>query len=50
MFDLTPAGIIEVLNLARPIYADTAANGHFGRAELPWERTDKTALLRDSVL
>ena len=50
VFDLTPAGIIEVLNLARPIYADTAANGHFGRTELPWERTDKTALLRDTVL
>ena len=50
VFDLTPAGIIESLGLRRPIYADTAANGHFGRAELPWERTDKTALLRDSVL
>ncbi|MEZ5360202.1 MAG: methionine adenosyltransferase [Candidatus Zixiibacteriota bacterium] len=44
-FDLTPRGIIESLNLRRPIYCKTAAYGHFGR-ELPeftWERTDKAA-------
>ena len=46
-FDLRPAAIIETLNLRRPIYAQTAAYGHFGRADLdlPWEKTDKTAEL-----
>ena len=40
-FDLTPAGIIRVLDLQRPIYYPTAAYGHFGRTDvdLPWERT-----------
>ncbi len=38
--DLTPAGIIRKLNLRRPIYAATARDGHFGRDDLPWERTD----------
>ncbi len=47
-FDLRPAGIIKMLDLRRPIYKQTAAYGHFGRAdiELPWERTDKSELLR----
>lgn len=36
--------------LWHPIYAQTAVGGHFGRDELPWEKTDKIALLRDSVL
>ncbi len=42
-FDLRPAAIIETLGLRRPIYAQTAAYGHFGRADLdlPWEKTDK---------
>ena len=43
IFDLTPKGIIQTLDLLRPIYKKTAAYGHFGR-ELPeftWERTDK---------
>jgi S-adenosylmethionine synthetase len=43
VFDLRPAAIIRELNLARPIYTQTAAYGHFGR-ELPdftWERTDR---------
>lgn len=47
-FDLRPRGIIHALNLLRPIYAMTAAYGHFGR-ELPeftWEVTDKAAQLR----
>ncbi|TXI20230.1 MAG: methionine adenosyltransferase, partial [Nitrosomonas sp.] len=47
-FDLRPRGIIHALNLLRPIYAKTAAYGHFGR-ELPeftWELTDKSAQLR----
>jgi S-adenosylmethionine synthetase len=47
-FDLRPAGIIKTLDLRRPIYKQTAAYGHFGRADLdlPWERTDKAGLLR----
>ena len=47
-FDLTPGGIIESLNLLRPIYKKTAAFGHFGREEpeFTWERTDKVELLR----
>lgn len=42
-FDLRPAGIIEMLDLRRPIYKQTAAYGHFGRTDidLPWEQTDK---------
>jgi S-adenosylmethionine synthetase len=47
-FQLTPRGIIETLNLRRPIYRETARHGHFGR-ELPaftWENTDKAKLLR----
>ena len=41
-FDLRPEAIIEMLGLRRPIYRQTAAYGHFGRADLdlPWERTD----------
>ena len=47
VFDLRPAAIIRELDLRRPIYAATAAYGHFGRTDLdlPWERTDKTAEL-----
>ena len=47
-FDLRPKGIIQMLDLLRPIYAKTAAYGHFGREEpeFTWERTDKAALLR----
>ena len=46
-FDLRPAGIIQMLNLRRPIYKQTAAYGHFGRTDvdLPWEKTDKAELL-----
>ena len=46
-FALTPNGIIESLDLRRPIYRRTAAFGHFGRPEFPWEQTDKAALLRE---
>lgn len=48
IFDLRPAGIIEMLDLRRPIYKQTAAYGHFGRTdvELPWEKTDKVAELK----
>lgn len=47
-FDLRPSGIIQMLDLKRPIYRQTAAYGHFGRMDLdlPWERTDKAELLR----
>jgi S-adenosylmethionine synthetase len=47
-FKLTPKGIIETLNLRRPIYRKTAAFGHFGRTEpeFTWERTDKAEALR----
>jgi S-adenosylmethionine synthetase len=47
-FDLTPAGIIESLDLLRPIYRSTSYHGHFGRenAGLPWEETGKAEALR----
>lgn len=45
-FDLRPYGLTEMLNLARPIYQATAAYGHFGRSEFPWEATDKAEALR----
>lgn len=50
-FKLTPKGIIESLNLRRPIYKKTAAYGHFGRSdkEFTWEATDKAATLRDQA-
>ncbi len=50
-FDLRPAGIIKMLGLRRPIYKQTAAYGHFGRVDLdlPWEKTDKTELLKQWV-
>ena len=51
VFDLTPKGIIDTLDLLRPIYRKTAAYGHFGR-ELPefsWEKTDKVEAIRNSL-
>ena len=47
-FDLRPKGIVQMLDLLRPIYQKTAAYGHFGREEpeFTWERTDKAAALR----
>ncbi len=50
-FRLTPRGIIESLDLKRPIYKDTARYGHFGRTEakFTWERTDKADLLRSEA-
>ena len=49
IFDLRPAGIIEMLGLKQPIYKQTAAYGHFGRddLDLPWERLDKVQELKD---
>lgn len=48
-FDLTPKGIIQQLDLLRPIYRPTASYGHFGRddIDLPWERLDKVEALRN---
>jgi S-adenosylmethionine synthetase len=50
-FDLRPGAIIANLDLRRPIYRPTAAYGHFGRSDLdlPWERTDRAAALRDAA-
>lgn len=50
-FRLSPSGIIADLDLLRPIYKQTAAYGHFGRkdVDLPWERTDKAAALREQA-
>jgi len=50
-FDLRPAGIIQTLDLRRPIYRPTAAYGHFGRTDIdaPWERLDKVAELQRAV-
>ncbi|MFC7516277.1 methionine adenosyltransferase [Herbaspirillum sp. GCM10030257] len=48
LFDLRPKGIVQMLDLLRPVYGKTAAYGHFGREEpeFSWERTDKAAALR----
>jgi S-adenosylmethionine synthetase len=45
-FDLSPKGIIETLDLRKPIYRKTAAYGHFGRPGFSWEKTDKAAALK----
>ena len=47
--DMTPAGIIRKLDLRRPIYADTAAKGHFGVEGRPWERTDLAEELKQLI-
>jgi S-adenosylmethionine synthetase len=50
-FKLTPKGIIEDLDLRRPIYRKTAAFGHFGRTEdgFSWEKTDRADVLRKAA-
>jgi S-adenosylmethionine synthetase len=48
-FDLRPRGIIEMLDLRRPIYRPTAAYGHFGRAGFSWENTDKVDALKSGA-
>ena len=48
-FPLTPRGIIEHLDLRRPIFRRTAAGGHFGRDEFPWEKTDKASALAEAA-
>ena len=49
VFDLRPKAIIETLCLRRPIYAQTAKNGHFGNPDFPWEKTDRVAALLAAV-
>jgi S-adenosylmethionine synthetase len=49
VFDFRPAAIIRDLDLSRPIYEETAAYGHFGRKEFPWEGTDRADDLRRLV-
>ena len=48
VFELTPWGIISMLNLLNPLYRPTAAYGHFGRddIDLPWEKTDKIEAIK----
>ena len=49
VFDLTPNGIISRLNLKQPMYQKTAAYGHFGRKEFPWEKLDYVDQIQDAV-
>jgi S-adenosylmethionine synthetase len=49
VFDFTPHGIIETLDLRRPIFQETAAYGHFGRAGFSWEKTDRIKDLQNAV-
>ncbi len=49
-FDMRPKALIESLGLLVPIYKATAAYGHFGRAEFPWEKTDRAARMADALL
>ncbi|QZP15162.1 methionine adenosyltransferase [Avibacterium paragallinarum] len=48
-FDLRPYGLIKMLDLIQPIYRQTAAYGHFGREQFPWEKTDRAAELRSAA-
>jgi S-adenosylmethionine synthetase len=48
-FDCTPAGIIDRFKLRRPIYRKTAAYGHFGREEFPWEKLDYTDKIQNAL-
>ncbi|HBO37632.1 MAG TPA: methionine adenosyltransferase [Pasteurellaceae bacterium] len=48
-FDLRPYGLIKMLDLIRPIYLQTAAYGHFGREQFPWEKTDRAQELRSAA-
>lgn len=50
VFKLTPQGIIDQLDLKRPIYKESAAYGHFGRPEFPWEQVNKVNELKQSVV
>ena len=48
-FDMRPKALIEQLGLLAPIYKATAAYGHFGRSEFPWEKTDRAAKMADDL-
>ncbi|MAD53823.1 methionine adenosyltransferase [Idiomarina sp. UBA3162] len=48
-FDLRPYGLIQMLDLERPIYRATSTYGHFGRDEFPWEKTDKAGALKQDI-
>ncbi|MBA2367624.1 MAG: methionine adenosyltransferase [Candidatus Protochlamydia sp.] len=49
IFNLTPKGIIQMLDLKRPIYRHTAYEGHFGRDDFPWEKTDRVIPLLNAI-
>ncbi|MCL2611487.1 MAG: methionine adenosyltransferase [Defluviitaleaceae bacterium] len=49
VFDLRPGAIIKNLNLKKPIYSTTSAYGHFGKKDLPWEKTDKIEELKKAI-
>lgn len=49
VFDLSPAGIVESLDLRKPIYQETASYGHFGRDQFSWEKTDKVKELQKEI-
>ena len=49
VFDCSPSGIIQTLDLKKPIYQKTAVYGHFGRKEFSWEKTDKTDALKNAL-
>ena len=49
VFDCSPAGIVQTLDLKKPIYRQTAVYGHFGRKEFSWEKTDKTDALKKAL-
>jgi S-adenosylmethionine synthetase len=50
IFKTTPGGIIETLDLQKPVFQDTAAYGHFGRDDFTWEKTDKVEALQEKLL
>ncbi len=49
IFNTTPAGIIKQLNLLEPIYSKTSTYGHFGKKDLPWEKTDKAQEIKSKL-
>ena len=49
VFDFTPEGIIETLDLRKPIYVKTAAYGHFGREDFTWEKTDRIEDIKKAI-
>jgi len=49
LFDFRPSAIIETLNLKRPIYSETAVGGHFGKVNMPWEKTDMVGTILEEA-